>query len=105
MNRTLEATVVGVAVLLATLAFSYQYQWNATNSNGLVTYDMRAAGLPLQYLQFEVSSPVGPSSYFKVDTFSFVLDLLVWVGVAYVGLAYYARRSDGRPSSSAPTSA
>ena len=86
MQRSTIAIAVGTAILLLSLTVSFNYEWATANSQGPITYSQRGAGLPLQYVNFEVASPVGPSSYFKVDAVYLIVDFLVWVGLAYAAL-------------------
>lgn len=86
MQRSTIAIAVGVVILLLSLTVSFSYQWVTSNLQGPITYSEKGAGLPLQFVIFEVASPVGPSSFFKVDALYLVVDFLVWVCVAYGAL-------------------
>jgi hypothetical protein len=77
-------------LLVASLGASFQGRWATSNSQGPITYTVREAGLPLQYVILEVSSPVGPSSFFKVDLLLLVSDFVIWACLAY-GILYLLR--------------
>ncbi|MEM0118289.1 MAG: hypothetical protein QXV32_07560 [Conexivisphaerales archaeon] len=77
-----KSLLLGFALLLSTLSYNYVYVWNTSNNNGHITYVLRYYGLPFQYIFQELSSPVGPSSYFKVSAGYFTVDLLFWSAVA-----------------------
>jgi hypothetical protein len=86
MRESLKVLLGGLALLLGSLAYGYQYVWNAVNTNGEIAYQVWAAGLPLQYVEAELSSPVGASSYVRVDPVWLVLDLVFWMIVVDLGL-------------------
>jgi hypothetical protein len=86
MHRSTVAIALGTVIVLLSLTVSFSFQWVTANTQGPITYSQRGAGLPLQYVIFEVASPVGPSSYFKVDAFYLLVDFLVWVALAYGAL-------------------
>lgn|GEM_PF-948191 len=100
------ASIAGVVLILASLLFNYSYVWSTYNSQGPISYDMRAYGLPLQYIYQEVSSPVGPSSFFKVSPTAFVVDFLVWAAFSYLIIFLVRRRtrSRGPPADTASVS-
>jgi len=68
------------------LTVSSQYDWVTSNLQGPITYVVRGEGLPLQFVLVQVSSPVGPSSFTKVDPLFLIVDFLVWAFVAYGAL-------------------
>lgn len=86
MQRSTIAIAAGAVILLLSMTISFSYQWVTSNSQGPITYSEKGAGLPFQFVLFEVASPVGPSSFFKVDAFYLIVDFLVWVCVAYGAL-------------------
>jgi hypothetical protein len=86
MRRTTIALALGAIILLLSLTVSSSYQWATANLQGTIVYSERGVGFPLQFVLYEVASPVGPSSYFKVDPFYLIADLLVWVILAYGAL-------------------
>ena len=86
MKRSTISVIAAVVILLGSLAVSTQFEWVASNSQGPITYTVRGAGLPLQFIQSEVGSPVGASSYFKVDAAYLAVDFLVWALVAFLVL-------------------
>ncbi len=86
MQRSTIAIAAGAVILLLSLSVSFSYQWVTSNSRGPITYSEKGAGLPLQFVLFEVASPVGPSSFFKVNAFYLIVDFLVWVCLAYGAL-------------------
>jgi hypothetical protein len=101
MHRITLAIASGVVILLLSLTVAFSYQWVTANTQGSITYSEKGAGLPFQSVQFEVASPVGPSSYFKVDPFLLVVDFLVWACLAY-GVLYLLnlpRRNEGTVAS------
>lgn len=100
-NITL-ASISGVFLISLSLLFNYSYTWSTSNSQGAISYRMRAFGLPLQYVYQEVSSPVGPSSFFKVSPGNLVLDFVVWAVLAYLVLRLARRETSHQV---APTSA
>lgn len=77
-----KSFLLGFALLLLSLLYNFRYVWNTSNSNGQITYVMRYYGLPFQYIYQELSSPVGPSSYFKISAMYFSIDLLFWCIIA-----------------------
>jgi len=96
MQRSTMAIAAGTVMLLLSLTVSFSYQWVTANSQGPITYSAKGAGLPLQYVIFELASPVGPSSYFKVDVLSLIVDFLVWVCLAY-GALYLLKLPKPKP--------
>jgi uncharacterized membrane protein len=83
IKRLHVALLISLILLLVSLAYSYEYTWETQNSTGKIAYVNKAAGLPLQFLTIEVSSPVGPSSFVKVDPLLTIINVLFWFLVAY----------------------
>ena len=100
MQRSTISILLGISLLILGLGASFQTQWVTSNSQGPITYTVREAGLPLQWILFEVSSPVGPSSYFKLDPLLMAVDLVIWACVAY-GALYLLKLP--RSAAKAPT--
>ena len=99
MQRSTISILIALVLVLVSLGASYQTKWVTSNSQGPITYTVREAGLPLQYVLFEVSSPVGPSSYFKVDLLLLVVDFAIWACLAY-GILYVMKvpKKEGQAS-------
>jgi hypothetical protein len=86
MQRGTISIVAAIVIVLLSLTVSFSYQWVTANTQGPITYSEKGEGLPFQYVIYEVASPVGTSSHFKVDPFFLVVDFLVWACVAYGAL-------------------
>ncbi|HVP24092.1 MAG TPA: hypothetical protein VMS77_09310 [Conexivisphaerales archaeon] len=88
MDRETLSVIAGLVVLMLSLGASSTYAWVTSNSQGPITYSVRELGLPLPYVLFELSSPVGPSSYFKLDPLLLLVDLAIWTVIAYAALYF-----------------
>ncbi len=94
LQRSTISVLLAILLTVICLGVSFQSQWATSNSQGLITYTVREAGLPFQWMLFEVSSPVGPSSFFKVDPVLLVIDFVIWACVTY-GVLYVLKLPRG----------
>lgn len=96
LTTTSSSLLSGFILLLLSLLFNYNYTWYTSNSQGEITYLLRNYGLPLQFIFQELSSPVGPSSYFKISPANFILDLTFWwfvsAAIIYVARLYFGQK-------------
>ncbi|MDG6940280.1 MAG: hypothetical protein JRN39_07765 [Nitrososphaerota archaeon] len=99
LSRVTLVSLLALGLLLASLLFTTQYAWHASNYvYPSVVYSMQGHGLPLQYLNRELSfcppAPAEciPSYVYLLSLPNLIVDMAFWVVVAYVAATLAAKR-------------